>query len=411
MSQVVAPIWLAWRLAWRSIFRNRRRSLITLLAITLGIGSTITLVTFARGIGHQIVQEAIYHLTGHIQIRAPGYTDDPVIDNRFSWPDPKLIEFLQSTEGLKWAPRLRIPGVVVSERETRPVTILGIDQEKERGLSVAGSKAIKGVQLDGVDDAGIIVGERMLSKLQTALAKRVVVMTQSANNQVADRGFKITGTFGTTLELVETSYLFTGINTLQKMIDSTGAISEISITLADQSKIEALREQIAREFPDLAVTAWPEIEPMAAALTKLQGAFLLIWFGIIVFAVAAGLMNTMFMSIYERIKEIALMQAIGAPRALMFSQVVCESFILLIIGAVAGTALGVLGFEIIRPGVDISKYASGAEMMGLSRVIYPQLFLKDVLQLNAILFLIGLLGVLYPAWYAANKEPLKELQR
>jgi len=401
---------LAYQLAWRNLFRNKRRSLVTLLAVVIGIGSTIALVSFVRGLSHQMVKDAIFHLTGHIQIRAPQYRDDPVIEHRFSWPNRELREYLDTIEGANWAPRLRVPGVIVSERETRPITLVGIDPELERGVSIAGKELFRGEPLEDRQDGSLIVGDRLPGKLQSEVGRRVVLMSQSVDNQVADRGFRVSGTYRSTLETVELSFAFTGLNTLQEMLGLTDEISEISIVLEDEGRIDAVIEDLQERFAELETTSWIETEPMLAAITEMQNAILYIWYGIIVFAVAMGLMNTMFMAIYERIKEIALMKAIGTPTRLLFSQIIFEALILLFLGAILGTALGYLGFKFLEPGIDISAFATGAEMLGLSRVVYPQIIVADVVRLNIILFALGILSAVYPAWYASRREPLRELQ-
>jgi len=401
---------LAFQLAWRNLFRNKRRSLVTLLAVIVGTGSTIALVSFVRGISTQLVNDSIFHLTGHIQIRTPGYQDDPVVNHRFSWPDQALKNALENIPDASWAPRVRVPGVVVSERETRPITIVGIDPELEEKLSIAGKATFKGKNLEDSSDESLIVGDRLFNKIKSELNRRVVLMTQSVDNQVADRGFRIVGGFRTTLESVETGFAFTGLATAQEMIGIPHEISEISIILEDSSKLDLTVSKLRDEFPQLAITSWLEAEPMLAAITKMQSGILYVWFGIIVFAVAMGLMNTMFMAIYERIKEIALLKAVGTPGSLVFIQVLIESTLLLILGAIFGTLSGLIGFKIIQPGIDIGAYATGAEMLGLSRIIYPQIFLSDLLTLNLFLLTLGLLGTIYPAWYASKKDPIKELQ-
>jgi len=411
MKRQSSAVTLSYRLAYRNLLRNKRRSLVTLVAIIFGIGITLALVSFARGAGDQFVQIAIHNLTGHLQIRAPGYRDDPVIDYRFRWPDPNLESYLENLPESNWAPRVRVPGIISTERESRPVTIVGIDPIRERGLSVAGETALYGEQLQNEGDMRLMVGDRNLEKLQTSLERRAVVMSQSVDNEVADRGFVIGGTFTATLESTELNYVFTGIETLQMMLGADDEISEISILLEDDALLNELYADLQEKFPDYEITTWMDLEPMASAVTEMQNAFLIIWFSIIVFAVSIGVMNTMFMAIYERIKEIALMKAIGTPGIVLFFQVTLESFFLLLIGAVLGTIAGYTGFSLIKSGVDISVFAAGVELFGLSRVIYPQLYMADVIMLNGILFLLGILGTLYPAWYASSREPLQELQK
>ena len=114
MNALTSP--LLWRLAIRNIFRNKKRSLLTLVVVVAGVGSSIVLSALARGISEQMIKDAIFNLTGHIKIFAPEYREDPVIDNSFTEPSGELLTVLEGAGVARWVKRVRVPGVVASEQ-------------------------------------------------------------------------------------------------------------------------------------------------------------------------------------------------------------------------------------------------------------------------------------------------------
>ena len=149
---------LSWRvilrLAWRNLWRNPRRSLIMLCAIALGVWGMIWMTALMRGMVDQMIDNSIKTLSGHIQIHAPGYLDDPSIEHLIPPVDtsPALQELLHSSDVVAWSQRIRVPAVIRSEREVYAVTLVGIDPEREQGLSFIGESITDGDYISSVND-------------------------------------------------------------------------------------------------------------------------------------------------------------------------------------------------------------------------------------------------------------------
>ncbi len=181
-------------LGWRNLWRNRRRTIIILLAMALGVWSMIMMSAFMRGMIEQVVDDAVNNLTGHIQVHAPAYRDDPVIENSMSLPSAKLRQALQHPAITAWAARIRVPAVIVSESESTGVTLIGIDPAKEKSLSFIGDAVKQGRYLKDTQDKGLLLGKKLAERLETKLGRRVVIMSQDKNNEIADRGYRVHGT-------------------------------------------------------------------------------------------------------------------------------------------------------------------------------------------------------------------------
>jgi ABC-type antimicrobial peptide transport system permease subunit len=137
--------------------------------------------------------------------------------------------------------------------------------------------------------------------------------------------------------------------------------------------------------------------------------FVLVWIIVIFLALSFGLVNTLVMAVFERIREIGLMQALGMRPTMILYQILLESFLLLLIGLLLGNIIAVATIIPLQSGIDISAVAKGMEMMGTSSMLYPALKIEDMVLANVIVIILGLLTSILPAWRAASYDPIKAL--
>lgn len=399
------------RLAWRNILRYQRRSLITLSAISLGIWSAVALAALARGVSNQLVEDGIRNFLGHAQVHARGYLDDPSVVYSFEMPSTEQVFAELGSDLQKWAARVRVPAVINSERESAGVTFMGIDPERERGLSFIGDAAIEGRALNSSEDEGIIIGAKLAEVLKTAVGKRVVVASQAyrtaeSEQQVAQRGFRVVGIFRAELETIERSYVFTGVATAQRLLRMGSHISEISIlTPRNRDRVDPFISVLQSRLPNLEVKPWYSIEPMLRALIKVQGGFLYLWFLIVIAVICFGLVNTLYMGVVERTREFGLVQSIGMKPKMLRLQVLIESMLLLLLGALIGTLFSILTVHYFSSGIDLASFAKGTQFVGMRSKIYPTLRLDDMCVVNGLVLVLGLLSSLMPALKASRLEP------
>jgi len=137
--------------------------------------------------------------------------------------------------------------------------------------------------------------------------------------------------------------------------------------------------------------------------------FVLVWVVVIFLALSFGLVNTLVMAVFERIREIGLMQALGMRPSMILYQILLESFLLLLIGLLLGNIVAIATIIPLQGGIDISVVAKGMEMMGSSSMLYPALKIEDMVLANVIVIILGLLTSILPAWRAASLDPIKAL--
>ena len=401
------------RLAWRNLWRNHRRTLIMLLAIVLGTWAMIFMTALMRGMVSQMVADGISVLPGHVQVHHPEYRDDPSIANLIAISDEELSEgFGSSADFLAWATRIRVPAVITSEYESRGVTLLGVDPLQERGLTFVDYDAVEGRFLESADDTGVVIGRKLATTLNTRVGKRIVLMSQDPENEIADRGFRVVGLFDANVQAYEEAYVFAGKATTQKMLRVGDQVSELVVLGDDFRDVEAEYNKTVELIDGRAeVKRWIELDAYLGTMLSVMDGFVLVWIIVIFLALSFGLVNTLVMAVFERVREIGLMLALGMRPINILGQIIVESLLLLAIGLAIGTALAWAAVQPMKDGVDLSIVGDGMEMWGMSSVLYPELLLSDVILANLVVLVLGFFASLSPAWRAAQYEPIEAITK
>jgi ABC-type lipoprotein release transport system permease subunit len=406
------PVAAMSRLAWRNLWRNHRRTMIMLLAIAVGVWAMIFMTALMRGMVDQMVEDGINTLPGLVQVHHPDFRDDPSIENSMPEPDARMLQALESPAVTGWTRRIRVPAMISSERDSRGVTLLGVDPAGEIALGFDPGTLVEGRFLEGPADKGLVVGKKMLERLETDLGKRVVVMSQDPENNIADRGFRIVGVYEAKLSGLEEIYVYAGLSTVQALLGIEGQISEIAVAGQDYRNMDDLLMQVSAGVDeDLEVLTWLELDAYLGAMLGVMDGFVLVWVVVIFLALSFGLVNTIMMSVFERVREIGLMMALGMkPNAILY-QILLESLMLLVLGLLAGNILAIATIIPIQDGIDISAVSEGVEMMGASSVLYPALKLKDMVLANSVVILLGIITSLLPAWRASQYRPVEAIAK
>ncbi|MFU8764241.1 MAG: ABC transporter permease [Haliea sp.] len=399
-------------LAWRNLWRNYRRTLIMLLAIALGVWAMIVMSALMRGMTDQMVRNGLATLPGEAQIHHPEFLLDPSVVNHIPMPSGSLLEQLNSAPITAWAARLRVPAVLASEYASRGVTLLGVDPAQEAALGSLPETLLEGRMLEGPEDRGILLGAGLARKLETGLGKRIVLMTQDTQNNVVDRGARVVGIYKARLQGDEERFAWVGRGALQELLALEQEVTEVAVTASDYTAVDAWLPALqASAGSELEVLGWTELHTFLGTMLAVQEGFVLVFMVVVFLVLSFGLINTLVMAVFERTRELGLMQALGMRPALILSQVLVESLLLLALGLLLGNGLALATLLPLRDGVDISAVAEGMEMMEMSATLYPLLALDDMLMSTAVVLTLGLLASLLPAWRASRLDPVRALAR
>jgi ABC-type lipoprotein release transport system permease subunit len=244
------------------------------------------------------------------------------------------------------------------------------------------------------------------------VGKRIVLMSQDPDNEIADRGFRVVGLFKANVQSFEEQYVFAGKQTTQDMLRISDMVSELFVLGDDYRNVETAYQATAeRVGGDAEVERWTDLDAYLGTMLGVMDGFVLVWIIVIFLALSFGLVNTLVMAVFERVREIGLMLALGMRPIHILGQIVIESLLLLTIGLALGSALAWAAVQPIKDGIDVSIVGEGMDMWGMSSVLYPELLLSDVVLANVVVLVLGFLASLSPAWRAANYEPIEAIEK
>jgi len=381
-------------------------------AITIGVWAMIFMTALMRGMVNEMVRDGIRALPGHVQIHGRGFLDDPGINNLLPMKDEDVTASFDAAGFDAWAGRIRVPAVVTSERDSRGITLYGIDPVRERDITFVAGDIVEGRFLEDADDSGVVIGRKLADNLETELGKRIVIMSQDPDNEIADRGFRIVGIFEARLEAYETSMLFAGKSAIQKMLNVPDRINEVVVLGDDYRNVDPVVRKVTDLVgPGVEVLPWYEVDSYLGTMMTVMDGFVLVWMIVVFLALSFGLVNTLVMAVFERVREIGLMMALGMRPTSILLQIVIESLLLLLLGLLIGNVLAGATVYWLRDGIDISVVAAGMEMFGASSLLYPQLTAHDVVLANVVVLILGSIASLSPAWRASRYDPIEAITK
>ena len=400
------------RLAWRNLWRNYRRTIIMLMAISIGTWAMIFLIAMSRGMVGDMIRDGINALPGYVQVHHPDYRDDPSVENLITMSSGE-IEYAFEKAGIqRFSARVRVPAMVSSERVSRGVTLVGIDPVKESLINAVGSNIAEGRNLESVDDAGVVIGHSLADKLETAVGKRIVLMSQGPDNEVVDRGFRVIGLFDANFPAQEERFVFVGRAVVQTMLGIGDAVSEVAVSGHDYRDVEPLLQQVRQVIKEKEeVLSWEELDKYLSTMMGVMDGFVFVLIIVIFLALSFGLVNTLVMAVFERVREIGLMLALGMRPSSILGQIIVESVLLLLIGLAIGTALAYTTVLSLPEGIEFSGVADGMELFGAPSVLHPTIHTKDIVMVNILVLVLGFLASLSPAWRASRYEPVEAITK
>jgi putative ABC transport system permease protein len=403
------------RIGWRNLWRNKRRSLVVISSIAIGIFAMILSMGVMNGMNNQMVENTIKTSLGHIAIHRKGFQDDMKLQYHFT-PEAKIIEAIESDSRiLAYAPRIKLQGMIRSSESSRGVMIVGIDPEKERAVSNIYDYTLKkeGSRfLTAGDDDVILISKSNADKLDLLVGDKLVVMFQDSDKEIIGVGLEIVGIFQTPIESFDKFVVFLNIKTLQRITGLNRNISELTAVLKNKRAVDQVKEKLIATINDkkLEILSWKDMAPYLVSAVKLFDTIMYIFFMIVFITVIFSVANTLIMAIMERFHEIGVMKSIGTRPSWIFNMVLFEAINLGIVGLIAGIITGLVITGLLGvSGINLSFYAESMRMFGTGSIIYPAIKTLDIVVATIIVLITTIIAALYPAIKAARIKPLDAL--
>lgn len=398
------------RMAFRNLGRNRRRTLFSMLAVALGTALVLFLAAFVEGEIRGALDLTILLETGDIQVRAATYDEDKF---SLAWEDlveepEQVAAQLEDLPQVRVAtPRLRANGILSARDQTAGVTVLGIDPNSEASLPFAHG-IVDGMFLTADDREGLLVGQPLAESLGVGVGDRVNLLVNTANGDVDEQTFVVRGIFSTHTPGYDKSTILLPLAKAQTFTRTEGHASLIFILLNDRQQADALAAAI--QDPRYEVLTWRDLNELLIQTESLANAYMVVYYLIVIAITASVITNTLVMAVFERTREIGILAALGMMGRQILSLFMLEATLMAVGSVAAGLLLG--GASAAYFGVHgIPIGDIGAQMSGLlfGDAIYPYLTLDDTLTVSLIALGVTLLAALYPAILATRLEPVEAL--
>jgi len=329
-------------LAWRNIWRNRRRSLITLVSIASGLAAILFGQSLIHSIQIQLIEKATGIIIGHIQVQKTGVEDPKVPDKPFGGLEEVEAAFARVPGVEGFERRFLLTGLISTPAGSQGALLCGVQPEREKQLfDLAGYVAQGSFPKDG--ERSVALGVKMARTLDVRLGEKVVIMAQGADGSIGAEAFRVSGIYRTGSQTFDAQIVYLPIERVQGMLGYEGQATNVVAMVRDVRQMRPIREAVAQGLkgrPDLAVLTWEEVDQEIVGIQRYQNALVAIVLAVVFIIVALGILNTLLMSIFERIREFGVLKAIGArPRTLLL-MVLAESLLLGLLGTLLGLAAG-----------------------------------------------------------------------
>ena len=400
------------KLAWRNLFRNTRRTLLTVLLIGCSLAAMIMTDAIVIGMSRVLIDSVTHTLLGEAQVDRKGFRDafdsSLMLDNAASLEH--TVANAPSVSG--WAPRVITGGMISSTYNVASGLIYGVDATRELGVSRIKDAVVKGRYLSG-KPGEILIGDAMAQLLEVGLGDRIVItVAQPGSGDLSQALFRVSGILHFGTREFDDRFVFINLAKAQQVLGMHNQLQQIAIRFKHPADARNPNLPLYKELNhgDVEAVNWLEINPgIASVLGWTDYSSTIV--ALVLFLLASfGVINSMFMSIYERIYEIGVIKAIGTrPRALL-ELVLAEAVLLALLGAAFGAALGFgLGSWFSQHGIPFGNYELSGVMLSdnIRTVLKPYQFIDYPVYV----ILLTILAAIYPARFASKIVPAEALQR
>ena len=398
------------KMSWRNLWRNSTRTNVTITAVALCIAILIIFQSLIIG----LIGKAVYNTTnlviGEVQIHAAGYLDDRSIYK--SLKNVEEIRVVAQENNIGMVERSYGFGLISSGTKSAGTQFWGIDPESELKYFDFANHIDEGNFLTKTSLKKVVLGNKLARSLAAELGTELVIFVQGADGSLGNELFYVTGILGNVADNIDRGAAIILRDDFDILFSTNNFIHEIALNSKGKLEAEEIQKLMSAKVAGVAVETWKELMPTIAIMTEKMSVFMLTMFSLI-FTIAAslGVMNTLVMSTYDRMKEFGIIRAIGATPWLIIRQVSLEAIFLTFLASIIGTVIGLsIAIYLQVYGIDIS----GKGNLAIGGIVFDPIWrasvsLKSVFLPVVLMMLTSIVASIYPASIAARIKPVEAI--
>lgn len=401
------------RLAWRNIWRHRRRTVIIVLAMGLSLALMMFYDGLMDGFNKAIAGNAVRVLGGNVQVHAQGYREK--VDSNPLLPlkdDSSVVEAALAQPDVTAASRrIQTGGLVSNPEGAFPLNVIGIEASAEAPVSLIAEHIDEGRWLADDDRDSVLIGRGLAEALSIMLGDRITVVGSDIHKQNRQRTMTVIGIYDIGLPSFEKGAVYISLAEAQSLFNLRGQSTEVQVTLDQVGSESQVVAALSSFLSGYEVESWEQNYPELGNAIGQKTAVMDIFSVVIVMIAGIGILNLLLMAVYERTREIGLLGAMGFKPRQIAATFIMEGALIGIVGAMAGIVLGLLiNGSMAQVGMDYSQFAGMTEYMALiSGKVYPTLGVDNIGNRAMVVVVIAIVAALIPAVIASRREPSEAL--
>jgi ABC-type lipoprotein release transport system permease subunit len=403
-------------MAWRNIWRNPRRTLLTVSAISFASVLLVFMLSFQFGSYETMINASVKISTGHLQVQAEKYQEKKSI--QWVIPQPQAVAKMvdQIPQVAAYTFRAQAFALVSSEDRTYGVVVTGIDPQKEASVSRLKKLVRDGTFLAAGDNHQAVVGKLLAKNLRVTIGDELTLLGQGRDGSIAATVVQLKGIFSSGIDEFDRAAMLIPLDTFQDTFSMERAVHEVVVIGRSLSDVPAIKAKLAVALNELEgakkfkTLDWQELMPGLRQAIEMDLISGLIFYGLLIIVVAFSILNTFLMAIFERTKEFGVMMAIGTTPRRLTKILLIESMTITLIGILAGICIGIgITYYFQINGIDFSGGSELLSQFGITGRMYPKLSLLSVAIGPFMVLFITFFAALYPALKVRKLRPVEAM--
>jgi ABC-type lipoprotein release transport system permease subunit len=400
------------RMSWRNVWRNWRRTVIAVIAISLGLVFLLIFDGMMGGAEQAMYGNVVKLQGGNVQVHAPGYREKANRMPLLPLADAEAVvqAALAQPQVVGTSRRINTGGMVSSHEGTFPVAIVGIEPEREAPVGLLAENIVAGRYLAAQDEDQLLIGRALANRLEVNVGDRVTLVGRATHEQMRRRTMTVVGIYDLGITEVEKGMVYTSLAEAQALFDLRDQAIEVDVALQRMGQEEAVVAALQNALPGYEVDPWYITDPTTKQTMEMEKGIMSLFGFVILLIAGVGILNLLLMAVFERTREIGIMAAMGMKRWETLLLFLFEGAFIGLLGAVAGCVVGgLINLYLGQAGLPwaAGEYSELTALMGDR--IYFHVGWGLLLSRGLTVLIIAALAALYPSWQASRREPAEAL--